>query len=47
MLIRFSLSRPDERRAVSVLKLRNASVTCFKTFQDRCIVMGFADGAIW
>ncbi|XP_026190887.1 cilia- and flagella-associated protein 251 [Cyclospora cayetanensis] len=45
-LILDGLSRPDERRAVSILKLRNACVTCLKTFQARWIVSGFSDGAV-
>ncbi|KAL8269961.1 hypothetical protein Esti_006119 [Eimeria stiedai] len=30
---------PDERRAVSILRLRNACVTSIKTFEDKWIVM--------
>ncbi|CDI74629.1 Whole genome shotgun assembly, allelic scaffold old set, scaffold old scaffoldA_1076, related [Eimeria praecox] len=42
----FCLSRPDERRAVSILRLRNSCVTCLKTFHDLWIIAGFSDGAV-
>ncbi|KAL8424252.1 hypothetical protein Efla_002870 [Eimeria flavescens] len=45
-LILDGLSRPDERRAVSILRLRNSCVMCLKTFKDQWIVAGFADGGI-
>ncbi|CDJ68040.1 hypothetical protein, conserved [Eimeria necatrix] len=45
-LILDGLSRPDERRAVSILRLRDSCVTCLQTVQDRLIVAGFADGTV-